>query len=93
MKTKIERFADLQQEELEMHKLKDKKYGQSFGKSVQKYGLISALTRMSDKWNRFEELVLNNDIGTEDETIKDTLMDLSNYCNMTILELEDMKNE
>lgn len=93
MTSKIEKFADLQQKEYNMYRLKNEKYSDSFTKSVKKYGLISALTRMSDKWNRLEELILSGDNGTEDETLIDTLMDLSNYCNMTIIELEDLTNE
>lgn len=83
----ISRFKDLQKEELEMYILKNDKYGDSFGTSVRKYGMISALTRMSDKWNRIENLMLSKDFGTDDESIIDSLMDLSNYANMTIIEL------
>ena len=78
--------------ELDMYKIKNKKYGDSFGIGVKKYGLISALTRMSDKWNRIENLILTGDNGTGDESLRDSLMDLSNYCNMTIIELEDLCN-
>ena len=28
---------------------------------------------------------MNNDPGTEDESLVDSLQDLANYCNMTIL--------
>ena len=44
---------------------------------------------MSDKWNRLEQMILNGDNGTEDETLEDTLIDLSNYCLMTVLELKE----
>lgn len=77
----------------ELYIQKNEKYGDSFGISVRKYGLISALTRMSDKWNRLEQLILNGDNGTEDETLKDTLIDLSNYCLMTVLELDELEHE
>lgn len=83
----VETFKQLQQEELEMYILKNDKYGDSFGTSIRKYGMISALTRMSDKWNRIENLMLSKDFGTDDESIIDSLMDLSNYANMTIMQL------
>ena len=86
---KVEKFEKLQEEELELYKQKKQKYGDSFGISVQKYGLISALTRMSDKWNRIENLILNHDNGTDDESLIDSLKDLSNYANMTVIELEN----
>lgn len=89
--TKVDKFQVLQEQELELYKLKNNKYGDSFGISVKKYGLISALTRMSDKWNRIEKMILDHDNGTDDESLVDSLKDLSNYCNMTIIELEDTK--
>lgn len=88
MPNNIERMASLLDRELHIYELKNQKYGNSFDKSVEKYGLISALTRMSDKWNRIENLILTNDKGTDDESLKDSLMDLANYCNMTVLILE-----
>lgn len=84
----LEKMANLLRQELETYKIKNAKYGNSFDISVEKYGLISALTRMSDKWNRIENLILSHDDGTDDESLKDSLMDLANYCNMTVLILE-----
>lgn len=68
-------------------------YGNSFEESVLKYGLISALTRMSDKWNRIENLILKPSTDTGDEPLKDSLLDLANYCLMTVMILdEETKN-
>lgn len=78
-------FDDLLKQESELYHLKNQKYGNSFDKSVEKYGFVSALTRMSDKWNRIENLILTKDNGTEDESLIDSLMDLANYANMTVL--------
>lgn len=73
-----------------VYKQKNEKYGDSFGISVQKYGLISALTRISDKFNRLEQLILNHEDGTDtDESLLDTLLDLSNYALMTYIEIEN----
>lgn len=94
-KSNITKHKQLTEQLHELYKQKNDKYGNSFGISVEKYGLISALTRMSDKWNRLETLILNKDNGTDDESLKDTLLDLSNYCLMTIIELEnqELKNK
>jgi len=94
-KSNITKHKQLTEQLHELYKQKNDKYGNSFGISVEKYGLISALTRMSDKWNRLENLILNKDNGTNDESLKDTLLDLSNYCLMTIIELEnqELKNK
>lgn len=76
----------------QMHELcvaKNKRYGDSFSKTVQHYGLISALTRMSDKWNRIETLILGNADESADESLVDSLTDLANYCIMTVCEIQD----
>ena len=88
MANKVEEMTVLLGRELEIYKVKNQKYGNSFDLTVKKYGLISALTRMLDKWNRIENLILTHDDGTDDESLKDSLMDLANYCNMTVLILE-----
>ena len=76
------------------YKQKNQKYGDSFGISVQKYGLIAALTRISDKFNRFEQLILTGSSGTSDESLLDTCLDAANYFLMTYMEIEnkDKKN-
>ena len=65
---------------------KNEAYGDSFGKSIRRYGIISALTRMSDKWNRLESLLVDkNKNNVNDESVDDTLLDLATYCIMTVL--------
>jgi glutaredoxin 2 len=75
----------------EVYRKKNEAYGDSFGKTFQKYGIISALTRMSDKWGRIEALILGARNEVTDEALEDTLMDLANYCYMTIIEIEESK--
>lgn len=72
---------------------KNRNYGDSFSISVQKYGLVAALTRISDKFNRLETLILNRSDGTKDESLEDTLIDLSGYCLMTVMELQRQQNK
>ena len=74
-------------------KQKNKAYGNSFGKSVEKYGLTSALTRMSDKWNRIENLIMKADVNVGDEPLRDSLMDLANYCLMTVMCIDEEKDK
>lgn len=81
-------FDGLVDEAKKIYRKKNKMYGDSFGLSIERYGLISALTRMSDKWNRIENMILSGSNGTTDERLIDSLADLSNYCIMTIIELE-----
>jgi len=72
---------------------KNKDYGDSFGKTFQKYGIISALTRMSDKWNRIETLATGKKNLVSDDSLEDTLMDMACYCLMTVIEIEDAKKD
>jgi hypothetical protein len=65
---------------------KNQAYGDSFGKTFQELGIISAVTRMTDKFNRIKSLALGANPG--DESMKDSLLDLANYCLMTYIELE-----
>lgn len=79
----------------EIHELYVKKnhdYGDSFGKTYKDLGIISAATRISDKYNRFVELAKGNEPLVSTETIRDTLIDMANYALMTIIELENNKD-
>ena len=64
---------------------KNRAYGNSFDLSLDEYGEVAALVRMSDKWNRLNSLIMNPDIPVGDESVEDTLLDLANYCIMTVL--------
>lgn len=75
-----------------LYELKNKKYGDSFGKSIRKRGLVSAVVRMEDKWNRLDNLATNKEDGSDtDESLQDTLLDLANYCLMTVMEINHAK--
>lgn len=71
---------------------KNHDYGDSFSITYKKLGPISALTRISDKYERLISLlVYNKDRQVQDETIKDTLLDLANYCIMLYMEIDKIK--
>lgn len=73
---------------------KNNDYGDSFSKSFEEFGLISAIVRISDKYRRLTELGLNNKKPQVDgEAIEDTLLDMANYCIMTYMELIKQKEE
>lgn len=74
----------------EIYAKKNADYGNSFGDTFQRLGLISAITRISDKYNRICNLATKNSNETKvkDETIEDTLKDLANYCIMTLIEMQ-----
>ena len=75
-----------------IYEQKNKAYGNSFGETFEKLGLISAITRISDKYNRLVNLATHPDINKGDEAIEDTLLDMANYCLMTYMELQKENN-
>ncbi len=70
---------------------KNHDYGNSFGKTYEKYGDISALVRISDKMNRIEQLVESGEQKVTDEALEDSLLDMANYLMMWAMELEEEK--
>lgn len=72
---------------------KNHDYGDSFSRSFKKYGLVAAMVRMEDKWNRLDNMALGAEQKVADETIRDTLLDLAGYCVMTTMELDREKRQ
>lgn len=70
---------------------KNHDYGNSFEQSLDKFGIIASVVRLGDKMNRIESLT-KKDAKVKDESIKDTLLDLANYCIMTVMWVDKQKN-
>lgn len=85
---KIEKHQQLCDLIHEIYQQKNAAYGDSFGDTYKRLGIISAVTRITDKYNRLVTLSTNKDISVGDESIKDTLLDMANYCLMTAMEIE-----
>ena len=85
---RIERIRKRMEQRLETYARKNELYGDSFNKTFKAYGPVSALSRIRDKVDRAETLILNPEIDPNNESLIDTLMDLANYCDMTIEALE-----
>lgn len=86
MMNKLAKHSNICIELNEIYKAKNHDYGDSFGETYKKLGIISAVTRITDKVNRLQSLCTKD--ALVDESIKDTLMDLANYSIMTLIELE-----
>ena len=76
-----------------IYEQKNNAYGNSFGETFEKLGIISAITRISDKYNRLVNLATHPEINKGDEAIEDTLLDMANYCLMTYMELQKNHGE
>lgn len=66
---------------------KNAAYGNSFDRSIDRFGYVSAIVRMEDKLNRLEQLLLNN-ANPNDESAIDTCLDLANYSIMLAMKIE-----
>lgn len=85
--TRAEKFRAIAEEIAKLYEKKDAVYGDSFGETFQKLGVISAVTRISDKYNRLCNLATNPDVDNLGESIEDTLKDLAAYSVMTLMQL------
>ena len=70
-------------EQLFIYQKKNKDYGNSFYKSLEKYGDTAYYVRLEDKMNRLSKLITNK-AEVSDESITDTIDDAFNYTAMFI---------
>lgn len=71
------------------YKKKNSDYGNSVGDTYEKFGDISFLTRITDKYNRILSLADKGETGqVKDEALEDTILDLANYCLLWLVERE-----
>lgn len=85
------KFKDITEEMNALYERKNHDYGNSFSETFRKLGIISAATRMLDKMNRIVSLVTKDQQKVNDESIRDTLIDIANYAVMTIMEIDKKK--
>lgn len=91
--SKTERLEQLAGKLVETYKAKNADYGDSFADSFREFGITSAVVRMTDKMNRIKSLAKKGDRQVQDESLRDSLMDLANYALMTVVELENEDEE
>lgn len=88
--TDYERFKRITDWMADTFKAKNHDYGNSFAKLFEKYGMQYARMHLEEKLNRVE--VLSEAEGqVKQESINDSLMDMANYCILTLMELEKQK--
>lgn len=81
-------FKAITTEMLELYEVKNKNYGNSFTEQYKEYGLTSVCIRLEDKIRRLKSLNKQGTSGTNEESIRDTLIDLANYSVLAIIELD-----
>lgn len=72
-----------------LYAAKNADYGNAFGDTYAELGIVSAVTRITDKTNRLKSLCKpGTKTQVSDESIRDTLLDLANYAIMTVIEMD-----
>lgn len=84
MTTRNQQFKAVQEEGLELFTRKNKDYGDAFAD----YGVVGVLVRMGDKIRRLQNISNTGVTLVEDESFRDTLIDLHNYAAMAVLLLD-----
>lgn len=88
----VRNFAITCSDMTNLYARKNHDYGDSFNKGMTDIGMAYGAGRLYDKMNRIVSL-LKNKAEVNDESIKDTLLDLACYSVMTLSYLNKKKNE
>lgn len=81
-------FVEVTNELTELYVAKDNDYVDSFNDLLYEFGLITVVIRLQDKMNRLKTIAKNGgEYSVKDETIRDILEDIANYCIMTLMRL------
>lgn len=89
---KIEKHEELCERLKKIYVAKNKDYGDSFGEGFREYGEIMPAIRIEDKLRRYKQLI-KQEAQVKDEAIVDTLLDMANYCIMTVIEFENKESK
>ena len=82
------RFRFITEEMVTLYSKKNADYGDAFTQSLDEDGLLVSKIRLKDKLNRFAKLI-ENDALVNDESMRDTLIDMANYAVMTMMWLDE----
>lgn len=80
-------FAAILKEMQELYNKKNADYGNSFSETIQEFGFTPAIARINDKFKRVKKMVKDEKMLVN-ESMRDNLMDIANYCVLTIIELD-----
>ena len=84
---RLNQLSNVQEEAYNLFEKKNTDYGDAFAT----YGPIGVIVRIGDKINRLATVSKNKIELVENESLRDTLLDLHNYSAMAIM-LMDNKN-
>lgn len=84
-----ETYEKLQIEGFELFKRKNRDYGDAFAN----YGVIGVLVRIGDKIGRIQSITKNGRSFVNDESMRDTMIDLHNYSIMAMMLMTENINK
>jgi len=83
---RVEQLKNIQDTCRDLFAKKNNDYGDAFAD----HGIVGVMVRIGDKMSRFTNISKKGiEISVDNETMKDTLMDLHNYAAMAIMLLEE----
>ena len=89
MTTRLDQMKAVQTEALALFEKKNQDYGDAFAN----YGTIGVLVRLSDKISRSVSISKSSVTLVQDESMRDTLIDLHNYAAMAIMLMDEKSSD
>jgi hypothetical protein len=86
----VDKFSEILLEMRETYEKKNSDYGNSFAETIQEFGFIPAVARINDKMQRVKKMVKGEQMNIN-ESMRDNLLDIANYCILTIMEIDKIK--
>jgi hypothetical protein len=83
--SRVSQMSNVQQEALALFKKKNKDYGDSFAT----YGSVGVIVRIGDKIQRLLSVSKNGVALVDNESLRDTLIDLHNYAAMAVMLIDE----
>jgi len=84
---RLRQYKKVQEEARELFQKKNATYGDAFAS----YGVVGVLVRMGDKISRLQQITNSGVNLVDDESLRDTLIDLHNYSAMAIMLMDEKK--
>jgi hypothetical protein len=84
---RVEQLSQVQKEALELFSKKNADYGDAFAT----YGPVGVIVRMGDKIQRLMSISKKGIQFVDNESIRDTLIDLHNYSAMAVMLMDENK--
>lgn len=86
---RVKQMRAVQQEALELFRRKNADYGDAFAD----YGTVGVIVRIGDKIRRLSSITKTGVSLVNDESLRDTLIDLHNYAAMAVMLMDEKKTD